>query len=429
MTSIRPTARVRSCGFVSLAGALALVAGGCQVQRAYDRQQGGEVVASSGAGSSATSGTAGAGKPATGAAQATASTGASTAAPSAGSTPAPRTLTAQERQVEDYAKLGYRLEWIGYGTVLSKQVVKSAAVLGDVLAVQDTSNALTLLNVRDGTARWTEMVDVPAANLTGLTRAGDAIIVSGESTVYLLNADNGALADKQRLARVANTAPAVMGEVLVFGTATGALIAHDVRSGMRPWAYMIDGPVQFPPVRIGESGVGAVSTTGQVLMLDARSGTITGSNQMFGGVASAPAADAETLYVASLDQSLYAYNARGGSIRWRVRTEEPLRGAPVVLGGRVYVQMPEGFTAIEAGSGKKAWSNADVRGALALVNPQGRGVVWDGSTATTLDMKTGQVVDRIALPSGSLLKPERLDGGVLFVVTPSGQVIKLAPRK
>jgi outer membrane protein assembly factor BamB len=336
--------------------------------------------------------------------------------------------SARDLMVEQYAALGYRLEWIGYATVLPGAKVRHAEVLGDVLAVQDTRNALTAVQTRDATARWSQIVGDEFVNTFALVRMGPTLVACGESELYLIDADSGNLVGKQRLERVVNTAPVQVDNLLVFGTAQGAAIAHHVGAGRTAWLYSIDGPVNIDPIAVGEGAVGVVASSGQVLIMDARGGVQLGRARMFDNAGAGLGAGSDTLYVASLDQSLYAFARDGGFTRWRVRTEQPLRGQPVLTGSRLIVAMPEGVQALSAATGKAEWTNTDLKSGKLIGIRNGRGLWWDGAALRTLELDTGKVVASMDMPGISLVTTDQFTDGRLYLVTDKGAITKLSPR-
>lgn len=336
-------------------------------------------------------------------------------------------LTPQEQMVADYSALGYRLEWVGYATVMSKGRVKIAQPLGDVVAVLDTQGALTLLSVRDGTQRWSHMAGDGANVFLDVVRVGDSIVACEQAQLRLFDVNSGTMTEKQALQRTASTSAAQLGDLLVFGSSGGRVIAHSVGGGYGVWSTMIDGPVQSPPVAVGGDTVGVVSSTGEVLILDGMSGSMRGYARLFGGLTTSPVSDDDTLYIASVDQSLYALARLGGRTLWRIRTEYPLQAQPSLYKGALLVQMPDGFQSIEAATGKVRWTNKDVTGAVAAVR-RGRAIVWNGDVASVVDLTSGQTVSAVKLPGTAMILSESGADGPIYLVTAAGQVSRLMPK-
>jgi outer membrane protein assembly factor BamB len=86
-----------------------------------------------------------------------------------------------------------------------------------------------------------------------------------------------------------------------------------------------------------------------------------------------------------------------------------------------------GLTCYDAVSGKLVWSNPKVRGEAVAVRNK-RLVVWDGTTASTLQIDDGQTVESAKLDGVTMLKADKFDNGNLYAVTPTGLIAKLAPK-
>jgi outer membrane protein assembly factor BamB len=189
----------------------------------------------------------------------------------------------------------------------------------------------------------------------------------------------------------------------------------------------MSGAIEADPVLVGDA-IGLVSQAGDVLILDAVSGSAIGRNRIGGGPGAPLAATDDTLFVASLDQSLYAFNREGGTTRWRKRTETPLRDRPVLHEGRVYCTIPDqGLTAFDAGTGEEAWSAEGVGGYVVAVR-DGRPIAWDGREAVSLDPETGQVIERARLEHVDFVLTDTLVDGTLYTVSEHGVVVRFNPR-
>jgi outer membrane protein assembly factor BamB len=303
-------------------------------------------------------------------------------------------------------------------------------VLGDVLAVQETGATVSVLETRSGERRWTDPVANPLTRFVGLNRDGKRLIVSSQSQAYFYDVDTGALLTKQNFEMVVNTRPVQVGEILVYGTATGQVLGHLMLNGFRQWGSTTRGPIEVDPVELGDSGVVALaSRDGDLVILDGLTGTGRGRARIYDGPEAPLAASDDTVFVASLDHSLYAFGADGAQELWRIRTEAPLRKAPVYFNGTVCCDMGEsGMTCYDARSGKQQWTNKSVHGTVIAVR-NSRLVVWDGRTATTLDPVRGGTVDSVELKDVDLIRTDKFVDGNLYLASTAGVVTKLTPRK
>ena len=76
------------------------------------------------------------------------------------------------------------------------------------------------------------------------------------------------------------------------------------------------------------------------------------------------------LYVAGLDQYLWAYDLNSGRTQWSVLTTAPLTASPTLVGDRLYQQIPgAGLTCFNAApldrpGGEQFWQAAAVTGSV-----------------------------------------------------------------
>ena len=346
------------------------------------------------------------------------------------STPEARAATVPVH-TEEYAKLGYRIDWRGFPTVFPGETVRFFNVSGDVVMVQDTAGVLSIIEDRNGERRWSDQPAHRLTKFTGNIRDNNRIICSSESEAYFFDIETGNLVDKQRLEKVVNTRPVKVGDVLVYGCSDGQVLGHLTLNGFRQWGSTLDGVVEADPVRFGDSEiVGLVSSRGEVLIVNATTGFSQGRGRIFAGPGSSLGRSDTTLFVASLDHSLYAINRDDGSQLWRYRTEEPLRSAPVFHDGVVYCDLgTPGMTAFSSSSGDVLWQTKDVHGTLIAVR-KGRLIFWNPSTATatTVDPARGSVIDTVKLDRVVFLRSQPFVDGNLYGASANGVVFKLVPR-
>lgn len=326
-----------------------------------------------------------------------------------------------------YDALGYRLEWAGFATLVRGELPEFVQPLGEATAILGDRGTLSVLSAVSGEARWTSSVGTELTDFIGVVRDGNTVAVATDSQVIGLDINSGSIVRRFNLARVASSRPLLAGPLYIFGSATGAVFAQIGASGLSAWQYATRGPVEFEPVLVGSQHFGVVSRAGQVLILDS-SGSASASYSMFGGAGAKPAADDRSLYVASLDQSIYAFDVFGNRPRWRTRTQSPLKSQPAVVGNKLILEVPEiGLVGLTTEKGEQVWSNSKVRGRV-VGTRKGNALVWDGKTVTIIDPATGDVINSAALPDVAILQPERFDDGPMLAVRANGDVFRFQPR-
>lgn len=334
-----------------------------------------------------------------------------------------------------WAKVGYRLDWVSrpFPRGGARPRLVFSEVRGDALTLQDASGTVTLVEASTGATRWATDVAGPLTRFVGLMRdpaSETRVLVFSETEMFTLEAASGNLSGRDDLDKVVNTLPVVDGDVVMFGTSTGQVYAHRRSTQLGAWGFGMEGTVEADPVRLGQ-GAAFVNQSGEVAVLNA-SGNLLGRGRIFGGVSTNPVSDGERVYIAGMDQSLWAFT-ESGALAWRYRTPVALTVQPTVHEGVVYCEIPgSGLTAFDAAGGTVAWVAKGVTGRVVGVR-SGRLVVWSGEgrgggELLLLDRRDGSVVERLTVPEArEILVGEFVDGPV-YVVTERGALAKFITR-
>lgn len=330
----------------------------------------------------------------------------------------------------EYNKIGYRLDWIGYPVVTARPGVEFLTPADDVVLTLESGSTVTALSATDGSTRWSDQMGTKLTRFTGLSRLGNRVIVSGEGEVFQLDVATGNMANRQAYDKIVATAPVFWANNLaIYGTGVGELLAHVLSSPIshvKQWGHAVPGAIEHEPVLIG-SAVGAVSDRGVVFFCDAASGSLVGQNRIYKGTASDPVANQDAMFVASLDQSVYAFRPDGGLL-WQYRTPVPLKQQLAVRAGVVYVGVDGvGLVALSTARGQVLWTAKGLKGTV-IGAVKNRLILWDGKTATLLDPARGDVVATANLPGVRILKLDKPEDGNLYTVSESSVLAKFVPR-
>jgi outer membrane protein assembly factor BamB len=326
----------------------------------------------------------------------------------------------------DTGVLGYRQSWIGVAPISgSPSQVKN---LGENVGVVDGRGNLILLAGSTGAFRWTGVNPNAYTKVRDVlpTARGYALVDEGE--VIAFAADTGELTARQQVARVVSTSVAGVGPLVMYGSSGGELCAHDARLGFKAWSYHLGAPVLSAPVAIIDRLVGVVAQDGSVFVVDAASGSTVGTARTAGGQATDPVAGEGLMFIASLDQSLYAISADPAvRIKWRMRTETPLNRQPMYAAGRVFLTVPgKGLTAVNAASGKPDWINDKLSGNPIAVRGANV-IIRSGEELTAVEMATGRTVGSVKVPGLVQASGGSAEGPLLLALR-DGRVIKLVSK-
>lgn len=331
---------------------------------------------------------------------------------------------------DGWARLGYRYDWTAYPYITGRGHIRFADAYPDILIAQETGGILSVIETGSGSVRWSTELANPLTKFVGNSRDGDRIICSSESEAFILAAATGNLMARQRIEKVVNTRPLIVeragGGLAIYGTPTGEVLAHYLAQSVKVWGFDVAGAIEGRPVLIG-STVGAVSQSGEVFFLDAGTGSLQGQARIFDGVANEPVTNGQLMFIASLDQSLYAFAPSGGQI-WRYRGAQPLRAQPTADGNAVYCTIPDlGLTRFDAMTGAIAWSAKGVGGTV-IARSKNRLIAFDGNNAFALDPERGDVIEKVALKGVDFLTTDKYEDGTMYAVSKSGVIARFLPR-
>ncbi len=326
------------------------------------------------------------------------------------------------------ASVGLRLEWTGYAPVVSGGRLANFNVLGDSLAVEDSHSVCSLLSVASGEVRWSTPLGDPTTQFVGNVRTPNHIVACSESEAFLLDTLTGNIVGRQRFERVATTAPAQIGDLLIFGGTGPALFAHSLASGYAAWVYGVRGPVESPPIVLNPLTVAAATRSGDVIIIEAPGGSALTRSKMFDGPGGFITGSDTTAYIASRDQSVYAFRSGDSRPLWRTRTDSSLTGPTALHDGRVFTVVPSrGLSAFDAATGKPLWAAGTVTGSV--IGVRGHTVLaWDGREAALLDAATGSVIGRTIIPNCDRLAPDNFEMSAVYALSLSGEIRKFTVK-
>jgi outer membrane protein assembly factor BamB len=337
-------------------------------------------------------------------------------------------------QFEDYAKLGYRQDWVGYPAITGSLPVRFVQPYDDFIATLEQGSTLTILEPNTGGRRCAVQLSNPLTKFTGITRdeGNGRLIVSSDADVFFIDTQTCNMVDRQEIEKIVATEPVRYGNLFIFGTNVGEILAHlstSAAPGVKAWGFATGAAIEHNPVLIGAI-IGAVNQAGEVLFLDALSGSLVGRNRVYGGLRTNPVADEQAMYFASEDQSVYAF-APTGQLLWRHRTASPLTVQPTLHNDRLYVGIVgEGLVAFDAASGEQVWRAPDLAGVTIVAQSRQGLIGFDPRTedAFVIETGSGDIIERVQLRGVQSLKADRFEGGNLYALTRSGVLAKFQPR-
>lgn len=217
---------------------------------------------------------------------------------------------------------------------------------------------------------------------------------SYDNNLYAINTDNGEFLWKFPAEGGIVSRPSIYEGIILFGSEDHRLYAVSTRNGREVWNYLTERPIRSSPtIAEGCVFIGSddgylhavnLSTHNRLWRFDAvqpvRSTAFTTKDFIyFGsdngelncityqgdvkwkfrakrGITSSPSYHDGVVYVASLDSTVYALEAKSGWMIWRFHMGKGSVSSPAIAFGNVYVGSADGnLYCIEAGGGREVW--------------------------------------------------------------------------
>lgn len=324
----------------------------------------------------------------------------------------------------DAHQLGYASFWATDLSLPSDQQFSHIEVLGDMLVcVEVPSNLVTVISLRDGEIKWRQVVGKPTEKMFTPVRAGELLLLNTEQLLHTIAIDSGRLVKTSQIESLVNHAPAVAGDLAIYGGVNHRVFAHDIKAGYTKWAYQLSERVFARPAVFGDN-VFVADGNGIYAMFNANSGELMWRGRTFARVSAQPAMSPLGVFVAGEDHSVYALHLASGRDRWIYHTTQPLRKSPRVLGNTVFLSLPgRGLVAIDTRTGSDRW-----------VLPFEMRII--GQVEDTLLAYTADRIVKIKIANGLVLTEVSIDpvwkilqasGNRLILASPAGRILLLNP--
>jgi outer membrane protein assembly factor BamB len=255
-----------------------------------------------------------------------------------------------------------------------------------------SKSSITASNIGKLRVRWSAATGNSSAGINSSAAVADGRVFVGsdDGALYAFGTGGARLWTKKIGGRV-RSSPAVSNGIVYVGSDGGYVQARRVRDGSLVWSRRFSKGVTSSPL-IAEGRVYLGSRNGTFAALNAKTGSIVWKRAVW-SVWDGAAYRNDTIYVASDQSRVWAFDADTGAQRWVRDVRGRARGTPAVTDGRVFVGTDAGrLYALARKSGSVLWSaavvqpgNGYVRCAPAVAN--GIVVVSVGMTTTPMDGK------------------------------------------
>ncbi|MFO0961725.1 MAG: PQQ-binding-like beta-propeller repeat protein [Phycisphaerales bacterium] len=332
--------------------------------------------------------------------------------------------------------LGYRIVWQTDPLATKDATMQVATPGDDSVWFGDSAGSVVRVRRDSGEVVWRSSTYQGLERMVSIDHLpqgkSDTVYVVTEINCVTLDGANGALQRRTSFAQLPSTAPAVYGPYMISGTRTGLVAWYQYATGYNWRATTIGGLVNARVTVTGDVAL-AGSSKGVVFALDAGSAGVIWQRKLAAGVEATIAADERAAFVASRDQSLWAFDLQRGRVLWQYFTQSPLVNDPVRLGDGLYLQIPEqGLVSFnphpqEKPDGEVRWKS---KAAGDVIGRMGSNLIaWDKAsrTFTQVDAGTGRIVEQRALPQvASIVVAPKINGD-LYLASEDGRVQRVEP--
>lgn len=320
--------------------------------------------------------------------------------------------------------------------------IKKILTAGGDIVVIDQRNAMTVIEAKSGKELWHEAPVPPREVIFGIDRFylddEDLLLVTTDTDLYVVGADTGLQITRQNLAQIPCTEVLKVGDDIIYGTARGRLVWHNITVGYELKANGLGSGIAGPPVQIGNRA-GATSLEGKIGIFDANTARRIWTRQLNAGFKLGPAMTQSAIYGADQGQRVTCFDIDSGQVMWKYFSDTPLTAKPQVFDDRVIQQAGEGGTlCLEAmpknsPQGKLIWHNKNLFGDIVTVLSDDL-VLWDADNhvLSRIDSGNGSIKKSMTLPNVDRVQVarDRTNGDrMLLVFNLDGRVQRLDPRR
>ena len=207
-------------------------------------------------------------------------------------------------------------------------------IVGDLIYVAGYDGYLYALSKSDGSL-WEQPIPIGENkdSVVGGAEYVDGLLLVGSSDgyVYAFDIEDNSSAWSFETGSKIWTKPLIQDGYAFFGSLDKNFYALDVDDGSLVWSFETGGAIITPPSKVG-STVLFGSFDGVFYALEAESGKelwrFTDAEGWYWGK---PAITETHVYAPSLDGNLYAIDVQNGRLQWKVETDGPIIGAPLIF--------------------------------------------------------------------------------------------------
>ncbi|MFG0300247.1 MAG: PQQ-binding-like beta-propeller repeat protein [Phycisphaerales bacterium JB047] len=330
---------------------------------------------------------------------------------------------------EGWGELGYQWEWTGYPPMQPGAVIEHATAYDDILTFVGSGSTVSVLEANTGKVRWSRQLDRSTTRFVEPVRRDDTLYAASDTELWELSLRNGNTIDRDSMGTLVNTSPLIVDNLAIFGTLAGELFAFQMENDFKLWSYKFDGPIEQPAIQVSDEYIAAISQKGEIRTLETINAHSGMSAKIAGGTDTKLLTDGIGLYIASLDQSLYAFDIVDGFRFWRIRSSDPVTVQHTLHEGLLYASTRDkGLMCIDSATGDVLWNNPEIGGWVLSVVDDSELIVWSGFEMLAIDKDRGDIIARTPLKNIAGVRTDNITDGNIYIITFEGSVAKFGRR-
>ena len=235
---------------------------------------------------------------------------------------------------------------------------------------------LYAISARTGKLSWTYPTNGPIRTSPVLME-GHLLIGSDDGFLQAVNLISARPIWKFDAGDAVRSTPCILNDFVYFGCENGDLNCVDM-GGVLRWRFNAKRSITSSPCA-WKGGVYVASLDGTFYALDAKSGWAIWRFRMGKGSVSSPCLAENSLFIGSADGNIYCIELATARESWRYKTEHQVSGSPAIYKDAVYCGSADGYLyCLEYRSGRLRWkfgTGAPITGTPVIAN----GMIYFGS--------------------------------------------------
>jgi len=323
-------------------------------------------------------------------------------------------------------ELGYMINWSAKLALDSDGTLFSVKRFGDlIVTVERPRNLVSAVSAKSGQVLWRKAIGTGEIPIFAPVFGNGWVMVNLPGEVHCINAKDGKTELIFQIKNPSTCAPVINDNLAIFGGVNGRVFAHDFRTGSFKWAYKMASEIRVSPVNVSDT-VFVADASGVYAHIEADTGRLLWRGRTFNTISAQAAVDNVSIFVPSEDRTLYALDRTTGRDRWDFRTDRPLTQSPMSYRLALFLPVPnKELVALNSVNGAEKWRYKKAVKPVGVVNDQL--LVMTPRELELMDMDSGRAI--VSLATNRPISHALLgDEGDLVLVSPRGEMLRLAPR-